>query len=95
MPQKSKHGKGRHYRASKKSKTLQRKDTIRSQVSTSAEISKPSAPIPAVPAVKTTAPAVSTTKTSQYIYVPGDLRRIGILSVIIIIILFALYFILP
>ncbi len=94
MPKKSKHGKGRHYRASKKSKSLQRRDTIRSQVSASAEVSKPSAPIPSAPAVKAATPAVSATKTSQYIYVPGDLRRIGILAAIIIIILFALYFVL-
>ena len=93
MPKKTKHGKGRHYRASKKSKSLLRRDAIKSPVAASTEVPKPSAPVPAAPAVKAAAPTVSA-KTSQYIYVPGDLRRIGILSGIVIIILFTLYFVL-
>jgi hypothetical protein len=93
MPGKSKHGKGKRYRASKKSKSLLRKDTVTSPAPAATAAAKPSAPIPATPAVKAaTAPAGVI--SSQHAYVPGDLRRIGVLSAIVIVILFVLYFVL-
>jgi hypothetical protein len=91
MPGKSRHGKRKHFRASKKSKSLLRQDTVAAPAPAAAAAPKPAAPVPAAPAVKAAASPVSV-KTDQYAYVPGDLRRIGALSGIVIIILFVLYY---
>jgi hypothetical protein len=93
MPGKSKHGKGKRYQQIKKPHNIQRQDTAAVNVST-----PPAGPIAApvaekVPAGKTTA-AAAAVKAEQYAYIPGDLRRIGILTGIIAVILIVLYFIL-
>jgi hypothetical protein len=99
MPGKSKHGKRKHFRPSKKSKSLLRQDTAASPATGAAVAARPAATAPARPATSApAAPAVkaapprASVKTDQYAYVPGDLRRIGMLSGIIIVILFVLYF---
>jgi hypothetical protein len=96
MPGKSKHGKRKqHFRPSKKSKNLMRQDTLvapapsASPAASAAAIPRPAAAVKAAPATRAAAASV---KTDQYAYIPGDLRRIGLLSVIIIVILFILYF---
>lgn len=52
---------------------------------------KPAATVPTAPAGKAAALPASV-KANQYAYVAGDLRRIGILSAIIVVILTVLYF---
>jgi hypothetical protein len=91
MPGKSKHGKRKHFRPSKKSKQIMRQDTAAAPVPTAAVATKPPAPAPGAAAGKAAASPMSVI-TEQYGYVPGDLRRIGFLSGIVIVILFILYF---
>jgi hypothetical protein len=92
MPGKSKHSKGKRYQQIKKPQTIQRQDAAAATVST------PSAgPVAApvaqkVQAVKSSGTAAAV-KADQYDYIPGDLRRIGILTGIIAVILIVLYFI--
>jgi hypothetical protein len=92
MPGKSKHGKGKRYQQIKKPQNIQRQDAAAVNVST-----PPAGPIAApvaqkVQAVKSTG-ATAAVKADQYAYIPGDLRRIGILTGIIAVILVVLYFI--
>jgi hypothetical protein len=96
MPGKSKHGKRKQFRSSKKSKNLLRRDTIAAApAATTAPAAvaapRPSATAPAAPATKAAEPAAKI-KADQYAYVLGDLRRIGVLSGIIVVILLVLYF---
>jgi hypothetical protein len=91
MPGKSKHGKGKRYQQNKKTQYIQRQDNIASAVST--DTPKTAAPIRTVQTQKSPT-AGAAAKTRQYAYIPGDLRRIGILTGIIVVILIVLYFIL-
>ncbi len=91
MPGKSKHGKRKHFRPSKKSKSILRQDTAVKPMPVATAAARPAAPAQVVPIIKAAPPRTSI-KTDQYAYVPGDLRRIGLLSLIIIVILFILYF---
>ena len=90
MPGKSKHGKRKQFRSSKKSKSLLRQDTVKTPVPAAAGAPTPSSPAPADKTAKVASPVKA--KIEQYAYVPGDLRRIGALSGIVIVILFVLYY---
>jgi hypothetical protein len=94
MPGKSKHAKGKRYQQIKKVNNVQRQNTAAA-----------SAPAAAAAAPKATAPvqmkqagkpagATANAIANQYAYIPGDLRHIGILTGIIVVILIVLYFIL-
>ena len=89
MPGKSRHAKGKHPHHSKKSKIKQRQATMSFQQPVAAEapeqiiaVAKPA------PAAVTASPAK--VKTALYPYVTGELRRIGILAFIILVILIVL-----
>ena len=91
MPGKSRHGKGKHPHRSKKSKAIQRQETRASQrnaaldtrpIAAATDIDKTATPKPTVTSEKT--------KTIQYPFIAGELRRIGILAGIILIILIIL-----
>jgi hypothetical protein len=98
MPGKSKHGKGKRYQINKK-RNIARQNTVATPAAATAAAPKPAAALAAAPAVK--APAgkaaalAASMKTDQYAHVPGDLRRIGLLTGIIIIILIVLRFVMP
>ena len=89
MPGKSRHGKGKHPHHSKKSKIKQRQASMPFQQHVAAE-----APDQIIAAVKHTPEAVTPspakTKTMLYPYIIGELRRIGILAVITLVILIVL-----
>lgn len=92
MPGKSRHGKGKRYQINKK-RNIPRQNTIAAPTAAAAVAPKPAATVPMAPVGKVAAsPASAIAK--QYAYVTGDLRRIGILTGIIILILFVLYFVL-
>jgi hypothetical protein len=91
MPGKSKHGKRKQFRSSKKSKNLLRRETVAAAAPAAVTAPKPSAASSAAPVVKAAEPAAKI-KADQYAYVLGDLRRIGVLSGIIVAILIVLYF---
>ena len=93
MPGKSKRGKGKRYQHIKKTQNVQRQDAVAAPAPAAAAAPKPAPPVRTIQAGKTAA-ATASVMSNQYTYVPGDLRRIGILTGIIIVILIVLYFIL-
>ncbi len=90
MPGKSRHGKGKRYQYSKK-RNIPRQNTVATPTAATAVAPKPAATIQTAPVGKVAASPASA-KANQYAYVPGDLRRIGILTGIIIVIIIVLYF---
>jgi hypothetical protein len=96
MPGKSRHSKGKHHHQSKKSKAIRRQGTA---AATPTATSTPAtAPVAAAPPAKApTSPkaagAPSKTTVIEYPYIIGELKRIGILAGIAIIVLFILSFI--
>ncbi len=86
MPSKSKHGKGKHLHQSRRSKTIQRKaaTTIGQNAAADTPVSMTSLNVPPEPIVKTESPKV---KTQQYPFIVNELRKVGILAGIILIIL--------
>jgi len=93
MPGKSKHGKGKRYQLNKK-RNIPRQNPVAAPAAATAAVPKPSVTLTAAPAGKTSASSASI-KTDQYAYVPGDLRRIGLLLGIIVVILIVLRFVIP
>lgn len=87
MPGKSRHGKGKHPHRSKKSKAIKRQASTYLQQQATAEAPEHAAPVRTEPAPKAASPAVT---TPRYPYVAGELKRIGILAGIIIVILIVL-----
>jgi hypothetical protein len=87
MPVKSKHGKGKHPH-SRKSKSIKRQSTMAVEQSVPADKPVPEATIekPSVPKVS----AESQTKVIQNPYIVNELRRIGILAGIILVVLIIL-----
>lgn len=93
MPGKSKHGKGKHPHHSKKSRAIHRQEVMASRQHGNVVAPKPAAVIEPPSGLKGAAlPAKRT--TLQYPYIAGELRRIGILAGVIVIILIALSFVL-
>ena len=91
MPSKSRHGKGKHPHHSKKSKTIQRQEARASQQQVTVDTSPKATPTD-IDKVAPPKPAVSAErkKAIQYPFIIGELRRIGILAGIILIILIIL-----
>jgi len=89
MPGKSRHGKGKHPHHSKKSKAMMRQAGTRLQQQATAVAPKPAESVkaPGVPKADATSEAVT---TLRYPYVAGELKRIGILAGIIIVVLIVL-----
>jgi hypothetical protein len=97
MPGKSRHGKGKHPHYSKKSKIRQRQVSEGTPQQAGAGMPQPataSIPKPAAPAAAPPRPKTSvgpaTAVTAPYTDIVGELKRIGILTGIIIIILIVL-----
>lgn len=88
MPGKSRQKKSKHPHHSKKSKAIQR------QANTGLRQTPVAAPKPVVPVTPLPKPTVESiqapTKTISYPYVAGELRRIGILAGIVLIVLIIL-----
>ena len=96
MPAKSKHGRGKHRHQKKKGNFRQTQAGAGSTQETSLDTSKPEAPLSTVPAVKTPAPKkvpASAALPLHYEFIAGDLKRIGILTGIIIVLLIVAYYI--
>ncbi len=89
MPDKSRHGKGKHPRHSKKSKALIRQVNAPLQQQQTDVTPKPAAPVEVEPAPKTAAPPEAAIML-RYPYVVGELKRIGILAGIVIVALIVL-----
>jgi hypothetical protein len=87
MPGKSRHGKGKHPHHSKKSKAIQRRQAGILQPQPDSVTAMPTA---AVQAPVPTATATPKARTAQYPYITSELRRIGILAGIILVILIVL-----
>jgi hypothetical protein len=92
MPGKSRHGKGKHFHYSKKSKALRRQGaaaTVSQATAGTPEIPRPAAPA-AVPATPKAAVSTAKATVNPYPYIASELRRIAILGGIIIVILIVL-----
>jgi hypothetical protein len=89
MPGKLRHGKGKHHHLSKKSRARQRQVTMTPPQPVVADTLTPAAKISTPPSSGAPAsPAKS--RAIQYPYITAELRRIGILAGIIIVILIVL-----
>ena len=91
MPGKSRHGKGKHPHHSKKSKAIQRQEAKASQQQVTVDASLKATPTDIDKAAPPKPAVVSERKKAiQYPFIIGELRRIGILAGIIMIILIIL-----
>jgi hypothetical protein len=96
LPAKSKHGRGKHSHHKKKDKFRQVQAGTGLTQETSGDILKAGAPSSTAPVVK--APVQKKAMTSaalplHYEFIAGDLKRIGILTGIIIVLLIVAYYI--
>ena len=88
MPGKSSHGKGKHH-LSKKSKAKQRQAVMASQPPATTDIPHKAA-VPSTPPLQSAPASAKRLKTAQYPYITNELRSIGILAGIILVILVVL-----
>jgi hypothetical protein len=95
MPAKSKHGRGKHPHNKKRSKIRQMQAGTGLQQQAASDIERPAAPVGTAPAPKAPLPkkvaASAAAIPIQHEYVTGELKRIGILTAIIVVILIVLY----
>jgi len=96
LPAKSKHGRGKHYHHKKKREFRQVQAGTDLAQKTSGDILRAGSPSSTAPALK--APVQKKTPTSaalplHYEFIAGDLKRIGILTGVIVILLIAAYYI--
>ena len=91
MPGKSRHGKGKHPHHSRKSKAIQRQEARTSQQNATVA-TPPKAATVEVDKTYTPKPAAipEKKKSIQYPFIAGELRRIGLLAGIILVILIIL-----
>ena len=95
MPGKSKHKRGKYRPRSKKGKSRQRFTAATAQQPATVESSEPVSP-PAIPAPRVSAPSLSVKPTiTEHPYIATELRTIGILASIMLIVLVVLFFVLP
>lgn len=92
MPSKSKHGKGKHPHRSKKSKAIQRQSATR--VGHNIEQNLETLGVTEKPTIARTSNIVEKTITTEYPFITYELRRIGVLAGIILVILIVLAIIL-
>jgi len=93
MPAKSKYGKGKHHHQSKRSKAIQRQASSVTKHITIDETQVPTAGRDMTPEPKDR-PESAKVKTMQYPFIINELRRIGILAGIILVVLIILTIIL-
>ena len=89
MPGKSRHSKSKHPHYSKKSKAIHRQEAVAVQGPATDDMSRQPAVIEAPPLPKEKA-SPGKARVLQYPYISGELRRIGILAGIILVILIVL-----
>lgn len=89
MPGKMRHSKGKHHQQSKKNRAKQRHGTMAVQHHVPADTPEKAAAISAPTSSRASA-SPATPKTAQYPYISTELRRIGILAGIILVILIVL-----
>ena len=90
MPGKSKQSKGKHPHNSRKSKAIQRQSTVTTQRQAVTEASPVADTAAAGANITKAAGAPARAKAPQYPYIAGELRRIGILAAIILVVLIIL-----
>ena len=96
MPAKSKHGRGKHRRGKKKSKFRQAQPVASVPQETSGNMNRESAPVAVAPAPKAPVQKKSSSSAAMplhYEFISGDLKRIGILTGIIVALLIVAYYI--
>jgi hypothetical protein len=93
MPAKSKHGKGKHHHQSRRSKAIQRQNSsaIKQNAVDETQVPTDGLDIPPVTKVRTEPVKV---KTMQYPFIVNELRKVGILAGIILVVLIILAIIL-
>ena len=91
MPGKSRHDKGKRLSQSKKSKAMQRSATGVVEQPAATQAPKPSAPgVASAPSLRNRQKPSAAPSVARYPYITAELRRIGILAGIIVIILIVL-----
>jgi len=96
LPAKSKHGRGKHHHGKKRSKNRQVEASTGLPQEATSNISRVDAPLSTAPAVKAQVQkkmATSAALPLHYEFIGSDLKRIGILTGIIVILLIAAYYI--
>lgn len=96
MPAKSKHGRGKHYHHKKKNKFREMQAGTDLTQEASSDISQASALSAAAPVIKTPLQKKAQTSAAlplHYEFIAGDLKRIGILTGIIVVLLILAYYI--
>jgi hypothetical protein len=96
LPAKSKHGRGKHHHGKKKSKLRRLQAAAGLPQETVSNIPRADVPAVAAPVAKAPVPkkaAASAALPLHYEFIGGDLKRIAILTGIIIILLIVAYFI--
>jgi hypothetical protein len=96
LPAKSKHGKGKRHRGKKKHKFRQAQPVTGITQETSGNVPRDSAPAAAAPAVKVPVQKKASASAAlplHYEFISGDLKRIGILTVVIVVLLIVAYYI--
>lgn len=96
MPAKSKHGRGKHHHGKKKSKFRRMQAATGLPRETTSNVSKADVPVVTTPVAKAPVQKKETTSAAlplHYEFIGNDLKRIGILTGIIIILLIVAYFI--
>jgi len=96
LPAKSKHGRGKHFHHKKKNKFRQAQAGTDLVQEATGDIMKAGAPLTTTPAVKV--PEQKKTLASaavplHYEFITGDLKRIGILTGIVVVLLIVAYYI--
>lgn len=96
MPAKSKHSRGKRHRSKKKNKFRQARPVAGVPQESSGNMSRESAPVADAPLVKAPVQkkaSASTALPRHYEFINSDLKRIGILTGIIVVLLIVAYYI--
>jgi hypothetical protein len=96
LPSKSKHGRGKHHHGKKKGKFRRMQAAAGLPQETATNISKADVPVVTAPVTKAQVPKKAATSAAMplhYEFIGSDLKRIGILTGIVIILLIVAYFI--
>ena len=92
MPSKSKRTKGKRYQQIKKTQNTAAGNAVPSSTPAVKVSPRQAAPAGSVLSAKLT--AAEAARANLYAYIPGDLKRVGTLTAVIIVVLIALYYIL-
>jgi hypothetical protein len=96
LPSKSKHSRGKRRHGKKKSKFRQVRPVTGIPQETSGNVAQASTPVAAAPVVKAPVPKKASASAAlplHYEFISGDLKRIGILTGVIVVLLIVAYYI--